>query len=426
MRYWLFLLALTGAAATAQAQSITSYDFHKGQNWLLMQQYWGIHFDTCLAEKTELENGHRLSIGRAISGSDFVFVHGVNTLIAPNEATVAGKVWINGKDGYDFSNVAVYDSTAYPGQKYVTIYLANGFIDQFAKANTVEIEFSQGRSKHSLKGSRDIISRLNECMDAGLQREFDAPSPPPRTPLNWTAGNSLEGHGGRYLSIKIPPAAGAPANLQMWMAYAENGQGRYDIRFRDTETGAQTRVDMGAANSKRFAANILINGAPAFATLVVFNGNNADILDVPGQDLVKLGAAGTMTIKALDGSQPDGVITLSTDAAFGPGAITAATSAPAAPGIEQLAGSYYVRGRNPSGAYYYGTAETVMESGNLRINWTWSNGKTDTGLASMVQNTLTAVIPGFSAPAIYVIGKDRTWRGTWDNGRASEVLVPKN
>jgi hypothetical protein len=67
-----------------------------------------------------------------------------------------------------------------------------------------------------------------------------------------------------------------------------------------------------------------------------------------------------------------------------------------------------------------------MESGNLKITWTWSNGKVDTAVANLVQNVLTAVIAGYDAPAVYTIGKDRVWRGSWDNGRATEVAVPRS
>jgi hypothetical protein len=423
--FWAIALSLLPNFALAQ--SISTYDFYKASNWLLMQQYLGIYFDTCLAEKGDMEDGHRLSIGRAISGSDFIFVHGVNDLIRPNQTVVAGKVWINGRDGYDFSNVEIYDSTAYPGQKYVTIYLANGFIDQLAKASTVEIEFSQGRSRHSLKGSRDIISRLNECMDAGLQREFDAPAPAPRTPLNWTAGVSQSGSGGNYIAIALPPVQGL-GGAKHWLAYAENGQGRFDIRVRDVEARLATKLDIGSATAKRAAANLTLNGTPALASLMVIDGNALDVLDVPATDLAKLGVAGSLVIKPLDpAASPEITVALTADAAFGPGAIAAAASGIAQKlTIDALAGKFNVRGRNPNGNYYYGTAETLMDSGNLKITWTWSNGKVDTGIANLVQNVLTAVITGYDAPAVYTIGKDRVWRGSWNNGRATEVVVPKS
>jgi hypothetical protein len=427
MRKLFCAIALSLLPNFAAAQSITTYDYYKAPSWLLMQQYLGIYFDTCLAEKNDVEAGHRLSIGRAISGSDFIFVHGINDLIRPNQTVVAGKVWINGRDGYDFSNVEIYDSTAYPGQKYVTIYLANGFIDQLAKASTVEVEFSQGRSRHSLKGSRDIISRLNECMDAGLQREFEVPAPTPRTPLNWTAGVSQSGSGGNYIAIALPPVQGL-GGVKHWLAYADNVQGRFDIRVRDSEATLATKLDIGSATAKRAAANLTLNGTPALASLMVIDGNNLDILDVPAADLAKLGVAGPLVIKPLDPSaSPEITVTLTADAAFGPGAITAAAGETARKlTVDALVGKFNVRGRNPNGNYYYGTAETTMESGNLKITWTWSNGKVDTAVANLVQNVLTAVIAGYDAPAVYTIGKDRVWRGSWDNGRATEVAVPKS
>jgi hypothetical protein len=426
------MLVLLGATPVS-AQGITPFEFYKAPLWTMYQQYWKHAFDACVAERNELDNGQRLSIGRAITGEDFIMVHQMKSLFNEGEATLAGKVWINGKTPYDFSGVKPFDSVSVPGEKYVTIYLASGFVDQFAKANSVEVEFSRGRSKHGLKGSKDVIARLNECMDRGLTRVMDAPPPAPpeppplRTPLNWVAGKTSENS--RYIAIKLPASAKMPS---VFMAFVETTPGRFDIRVRNDEAGIANRVDLNAAENKRAAINALINGQPAFATLAVFGNKQVDILDVPAADLLKLSAAGPFTIKPLDASLgADEEFVLTPDASFGAGAIVNSAPVPPPPEanaeltLDKLVGTYYVRGVNPNGAYYYGTADTMMEGNNLRINWKWTNEKTDTAVANMLQNVVTAVVTGLNAPAIYTIGKDGTWRGTWENGKGTEIMVPK-
>jgi hypothetical protein len=428
------LLALM-ITAPASAQSVTPFEFYKSKSWTMYQQYWKISFDACVAEHDALEDGRRFTVGRAITGEDFVMVHHMKSLINEGEETLKGNVWINGKTPYEYSGVKPYDSASIAGEKYVTIYLANGFVEQFSKANTVEIEFSKGRSRHSLKGSRDVITRLNDCMDAGLARELEAPPPLPpempplRTPLNWISGTSAEGQGGRYIAIKLPATAQTPA---LYWAYVESSLGRYDIRMREDEASLASRVDPAADGARRTAVNVLMNGAQAFATLVVFKDKQTDILDVPAADLMKLATAGPLTIHPLDSSMgPDTVLNLTADASFGPGAVTSSAAPepalvqPAELTLNRLAGKYYARGKNPNGSYYYGTAETVMEGANLRINWKWTTEKTDTAIANLLQNVVTAVVTGLDAPAIYTIGKDGTWRGTWDNGKATEIMVPR-
>jgi hypothetical protein len=416
-------------AIPLSAQGVTPYEFYRSAIWTMHQQYWKHAFDACVAERNDFDDGRRLSIGRAITGEDFIMVHHMKSLINPGDETVAGKVWINGKTPYDFSGVKPFDSVAVPDEKYVTIYLANGFVQQFAQANTVEIEFTGGRSKHSLRGSRDVIQRLDACMDQGLTRELEpaAPAAPPlRVPLNWFAGTSTDASASRFIAIKLPATATFP---DVYLAYSEASTGRFDIRLRADEPSIATRVDPAATGSQRFAVNVLVNDKPVFATLAQMNGNNVDIVDVPAADLMKLTAVGTLTIVPLDPSQPKpAVLTLTADASFGAGAIASPIQEVAAPtglSLGGLVGSFYVRGRNPDGKLYFGTADTVMEGATLRINWKWSNGKTDTAVANLLQNVVTAVVTGYTAPAIYTIGKDGTWRGTWDNGKATEAMVPK-
>jgi hypothetical protein len=175
--------------------------------------------------------------------------------------------------------MSIYDSVAEPGNKYIWISLANGFVSKLAAANSLVVEFPRGRVKHSLKGSRAIIEKFDACMDSALVKDGGA------TPI-----------------------------------------------------------------------------------------------------------------------QPAGTTSMD---------------------IDNFAGSYLVRGRNPNGKYYYGTAEVSYLPGLLSVKWLWTDKTESKGTITTTGNVAIATIDGFSAPAIYTIGNDGIWRGTWNNGQGSEFMVPK-
>lgn len=415
------ILFCSGAAA----QQAMEYDYLKTNEWLMAQQYVGAAFDACIARRTSADNGRTLTIGRAISGDDYIFVHNVADLIAAGEVKVKGKVWINGKTPYDFSDQQVFDSAMNPGQKYITIYLANGFINQFAKANSVDVEFANGRSSHPLRGSSNIIGKLDKCMDDGLATERMAAAPAFVAPAGWTAGTPAEGHGTRFISTELPLIAGQPPNTKFHMAIVDTGSGRYELRFRTDPAALATRVDLNSSDARRIATSVGLRGQAPFTTLAALQGSNTDILDILPADLGKLGGTGFLHLESLDpGTSYKLDIPFLGSMANGPAAMMQDTT-PKALTLEALPGKYYVRGRNPNGVYYHGDAETALENGTLRINWSWRNGKSDTGQANLVSNVLTAVVPGFADPVLYTIGKDGVWRGTWDKGRATEYLVPR-
>jgi len=418
------LMSAISGPSTAQTTAM-EYDFLKTAEWYMAQQYVGPVFDACIARKTTTESGRTLTIGRNISGDDFIFLHNINDLIMPLDTKVAGKVWINGKTPYDFSDMTVSDSVMTPGQKYVVIFLANGFINQFAKANSVDIEFSLGRSTHRLKGSSNIIGKLDTCLDQGLANERLEAKPAFTAPTGWTAGTPSEGHGTRYIYTELPLIVGQPPKTKFYMAIVDTGAGRFELRFRTDPATFATRVDLGAADARRIAASVGLRGQTPFSTLAALQGANTDILDILPADLAKLGSMGILHLEALDpGSTIKLDIPFLGEMAAGPTAMLApAADKPLT--LETLSGKYYVRGKNPNGGYYYGDAETLLENGTLRINWSWRNGKSDTGQANLVTNVLTAVVPGFNDPVIYSIGKDGVWRGSWDKGRALEYLAPK-
>jgi hypothetical protein len=420
----LFAAALGLLSSSAGAQ-VVEFESANNKEWILYEQFVNGYFDACIARKRAKDGAYGFSIGRAISGDDFVFVHGMQNLIGANDAKIAGQVFINGKTGYDFSNMEVLSSSGEPGTKYVTIYLADGFIANLASANSIDVQFSAGRTMHGLRGSNNIISKLDSCMEAGLSREMDPVPKPLPTPAGWTAGTAAEGHGARLMHTELPPASFGLSGAKLFMAYVENGQGRYDIRFRETPEALGQRLDVAAQGIKRLPASVSLAGGQLFSTLMVSAPNALDVPDVLPADLAKINLAGPLSLQSLDPSAKDRVdMVMTANAALGAAALQSAPAA-ASLTLEGLVGRYYVRGRNPDGKPYYGTAETVMENGTLRINWTWRNKKTDTAQANLLGNLLTAVVTGLPDPALYTIGRDGVWRGTWQRGQGSEWAVPR-
>ena len=416
---------ITSWTMAANAQQALEYDYTSNAQWLMAQQYVGPSFDACIARRTSADNGQTLTLGRSITGDDFILVHNIGTLLAAGEAKAKGKVWINGKTPYDFSDMQIFDSVMNAGQKYVTIYLANGFINQFAKANSVDIEFSSGRSSHSLRGSSNIISRLDACIDQGLATERGSAAPAFAPPAGWALATPADGNGTRLISIELPLMAGMPTNSKLYMGIIDTGSGRFELRLRNDPATLATRIDLNASDARRVAASVGLRGQTPFTTLAALQGSNTDILDILPADLAKLGGSGFLHLESLDPANAYKIdIPFLGDIASGPAAMMQDTT-PKPLSLDSLVGKYYVRGRNPNGNTYYGDAEAMLENGALRINWSWRNGKSDTGQANLVSNVLTALVPGFNDPVLYTIGKDHVWRGTWDKGRATEFLVPR-
>ena len=423
IRSLLAALALPFAVTIPAAAEVTEWEYHASPEWKLVEQYVDNSFDACIARRQQFEGDQRFSIGRRITGDDFVFVEGMQNYVGPTEGQAAGKVYINGKTGYDFSNQTVLENPVFPGTKYITIYLADGFIDNLASANFITVEFSKGTTRHGLKGSKNIISQMNACMESGLNREMAPAVQQLSAPKGWTAGVSDQGQGGRYIVTELPPLAGAAFGQKLFFAYAENGQGRIDIRIRDSAQGAARKVDPNSSGAKRMAAGVSLNNQQAFSSMVVYEGTAIDVTDVAPADIAKLSLAGPLTIQSLEANSKDRIdVSFSADAAMGAASMQG-PSGPATLTLESLAGKYWVRGRNPDGKPYTGTADAFMENGALRINWVWRNQKTDTAVANLVSDLLTAVVTGLNDPALYKIGKDGVWRGTWNKGQGLEWMV---
>lgn len=102
----------------------------------------------------------------------------------------------------------------------------------------------------------------------------------------------------------------------------------------------------------------------------------------------------------------------------------------ASAGAQSIAGRYEVRGANPGGSPYRGTAEIVVTSANTcRI--TWNTGSTSSGICMRNQNAFSAAysMGGKVGLVIYEIKGDGTMEGLWtiadQTGVGSETLVPQ-
>lgn len=100
----------------------------------------------------------------------------------------------------------------------------------------------------------------------------------------------------------------------------------------------------------------------------------------------------------------------------------------AAPGKAQQAvavgGSYDVHGTNRNGAQYTGTVVIVPKGSRYKFSWLIANGDTYKGSGTRKGDTIV-VNWGAKYPVIYQVGPDGVLNGSWDNGRASETLVPQ-
>jgi hypothetical protein len=269
---------LIAIQAPASAEVLIT-DYFSNADWSLYEQTDDGLFSQCLAKKAAEQDKTRLQIGRNIWGDDFLLVYGINKLIAKDQTEGKGRLLIDGKEAYDYSGMYIYDSAVEQDTKYITIFLARDFMPKLAAASSLTIEFAKGKVKHSLKGSEEIIDRLDPCMDQALSKEGEAP---PTLPAGTT------------------------------------------------------------------------------------------VMD-----------------------------------------------------IDNIAGAYQVRGRNPNGKYYYGTGDVSYLPGLLQVNWRWSDKTEAKGTITTTGNVAITAVEGLDAPAIYTIGRDGVWRGTWSNGQGIEIMVPQ-
>ena len=85
-------------------------------------------------------------------------------------------------------------------------------------------------------------------------------------------------------------------------------------------------------------------------------------------------------------------------------------------------GSYRVRGRNPDGSRYSGTAEIRDSGDHIVIEWRVAS-KGYRGTGTLDGNVLT-VDWGATTPVVYALTSDGSLRGLWNSGRGEEILTP--
>jgi hypothetical protein len=99
------------------------------------------------------------------------------------------------------------------------------------------------------------------------------------------------------------------------------------------------------------------------------------------------------------------------------------SGSPSATVTDEPAGKYTIRGVNPNGSRYGGEVTITADGGVYDFRWRISNGDIYRGKGRLRDRTLT-VDWGQKYPVIYRIDDNGILRGKWDNGRASEDLVP--
>jgi Caspase domain len=85
-------------------------------------------------------------------------------------------------------------------------------------------------------------------------------------------------------------------------------------------------------------------------------------------------------------------------------------------------GRYEVRGRNPNGSRYSGSAHIDDRGDRIAVEWRVAS-KSYRGTGTLDGNVLT-VDWGAANPVVYALASDGTLRGLWNGGDGEEVLTP--
>jgi hypothetical protein len=426
------------------ANDIPIFEYLRLKHWSVGQEFQKNNFESCYIGRIDDTNPVRIEFGRSISGKAFLYVFAIEKLIGENESDLAGKVWFDGKTSYSFSNVPAVDMVSVSGGKFAKLNLGKGKIEEFAKSKVLELEFSKGRTRHSLEGAGDAISKLDACMDDGLTKIFELPPEPLPypTPLNWFEGVSTSAKAERFIATQLPKVDKQP---EVYFAYVKTDLDNYDIRIRplSDRAGLASSLDASDPNVKQseakffFGIGKMLSTKPLFSAQVLHHINGSvDIKKLSISELLFFGNPVSSLAIRIDGQNP-GIelpLTLNWETRLGVGSIihneTSIVPVPLSPPVilreADLAGSYYVRGKNPDGSYYYGNVEVKLEQlFALRFTWTWPNGKTETAMVVKTGEQLTVAESGPNFGDSYAIGKDGNLRGTFDKGKGSEILIRK-
>ena len=104
-----------------------------------------------------------------------------------------------------------------------------------------------------------------------------------------------------------------------------------------------------------------------------------------------------------------------------PPAPTQPAALPAAP--PDISGTYAAHGTNPNGTTYRGSVTIRRDGDHYRFVWLIASGDTYQGTGVLNGRTVT-VDWGQKYPVVYNIGPNGVLTGTWNNGTATETLVP--
>jgi hypothetical protein len=96
-------------------------------------------------------------------------------------------------------------------------------------------------------------------------------------------------------------------------------------------------------------------------------------------------------------------------------------ASPVAPG--DISGKYSMHGTNPNGTIYHGFVTIHRDGDRYRFDWVISTGDTYRG-TGILSGTSIVVDWGQQYPVIYQVGPNGVLTGTWNNGTATETLVP--
>jgi len=89
--------------------------------------------------------------------------------------------------------------------------------------------------------------------------------------------------------------------------------------------------------------------------------------------------------------------------------------------LAEIAGDYFVYGRNPDGSAYDGTLQ-IADNGDGSYTVNWQVGSNYSGRGELKGDVFT-VDWGDTDPAVYVVMPDGELHGTWGDGLGLEMLT---
>ncbi len=99
-----------------------------------------------------------------------------------------------------------------------------------------------------------------------------------------------------------------------------------------------------------------------------------------------------------------------------------------AQGSSGITRTYAVRGTSPNGSAYSGTVIIVKsdnpDGNHYQFTWLIAGSQQPVKGIGVVAGNSVVVEWGQKYPVVYTIGSDGILRGTWENGRATEILTP--